>query len=137
MKKFILLGCIFTLNIFANSTITLNNNDIFIESEKIEISKDKNEIHFMNKLEIKNDYIVISGTSAIYNNDKKILNIKGDMAKIISNSSESPFSGQAKNILVYEDNSIELSGEAYFENDGIKFKSSSIRFNQQDGKILN
>ncbi len=137
MKKFILLGCIFTLNIFANSTITLNNNDIFIESEKIEISKDKNEIHFMNKLEIKNDYIVISGTSAIYNNDKKILNIKGDMAKIISSSSESPFSGQAKNILVYEDNSIELSGEAYFENDGIKFKSSSIRFNQQDGKILN
>tara|TARA_B100000780_G_scaffold275887_1_gene243415 strand:- start:726 stop:1139 length:414 start_codon:yes stop_codon:yes gene_type:complete len=137
LKKFILLGCIFTLNIFANSTITLNNNDIFIESEKIEISKDKNEIHFMNKLEIKNDYIVISGTSAIYNNDKKILNIKGDMAKIISSSSESPFSGQAKNILVYEDNSIELSGEAYFENDGIKFKSSSIRFNQQDGKILN
>ena len=137
MKKFILLGCIFTLNIFANSTITLNNNDIFIESEKIEISKDKNEIHFMNKLEIKNDYIVISGTSAIYNNDKKILNIKGDMAKIISSSSESSFSGQAKNILVYEDNSIELSGEAYFENDGIKFKSSSIRFNQQDGKILN
>ena len=137
MKKFILLGCIFTLNIFANSTITLNNNDIFIESEKIEISKDKNEIHFMNKLEIKNDYIVISGTSAIYNNDKKILNIKGDMAKIISSSSESPFSGQAKNILVYEDNSIELSGEAYFENDGIKFKSSSIKFNQQDGKILN
>ena len=137
MKKFILLGCIFTLNIFANSTITLNNNDIFIESEKIEISKDKNEIHFMNKLEIKNDYIVISGTSAIYNNDKKILNIKGDMAKIISSASESPFSGHAKNILLYEDNSIELSGEAYFENDGIKFKSSSIKFNQQDGKILN
>ena len=137
MKKFIFLGCIFTLNIFANSIISLNNNDIFIESEKIEISKDKNEIRFINKLKIKNDYIVISGTSAIYNNDKKILNIKGDMAKIISSASESPFSGHAKNILLYEDNSIELSGEAYFENDGIKFKSSSIKFNQQDGKILN
>tara|TARA_B100000780_G_scaffold275884_1_gene243406 strand:- start:726 stop:1139 length:414 start_codon:yes stop_codon:yes gene_type:complete len=137
LKKFIFLGCIFTLNIFANSTISLNNNDIFIESEKIEISKDKNEIRFINKLKIKNDYIVISGTSAIYNNDKKILNIKGDMAKIISSASESPFSGHAKNILLYEDNSIELSGEAYFENDGIKFKSSSIKFNQQDGKILN
>lgn len=137
MKKFIFLGCIFTLHIFANSTISLNNNDIFIESEKIEISKDKNEIRFINKLKIKNDYIVISGTSAIYNNDKKILNIKGDMAKIISSASESPFSGHAKNILLYEDNSIELSGEAYFENDGIKFKSSSIKFNQQDGKILN
>jgi hypothetical protein len=59
------------------------------------------------------------------------------MAKIISSASESPFSGHAKNILLYEDNSIELSGEAYFENDGIKFKSSSIKFNQQDGKILN
>jgi len=137
LKKFIFLGCIFTLHIFANSTISLNNNDIFIESEKIEISKDKNEIRFINKLKIKNDYIVISGTSAIYNNDKKILNIKGDMAKIISSASESPFSGHAKNILLYEDNSIELSGEAYFENDGIKFKSSSIKFNQQDGKILN
>jgi lipopolysaccharide export system protein LptA len=135
LKKFIFLGCIFTLNIFANSTISLNNNDIFIESEKI--SKDKNQINFINKLKIKNDYIVISGTSAIYNNNKKILNIKGDMAKIISSASESPFSGHAKNILLYEDNSIELSGEAYFENDGIKFKSSSIKFNQQDGKILN
>ena len=36
----------------------------------------------------------------------------------------------------FDDNSIELSGDAYFENDGIKFKSSSIKFNQQDGKVL-
>ena len=28
-------------------------------------------------------------------------------------------------------------GDAYFENDGIKFKSSSIKFNQQNGKVLN
>ena len=66
-----------------------------------------------------------------------MLSISGDMAKIVSSSSENPFSGYAKKIIVFEDNTIELIGNAYFENDGIKFKSSSIKFNQQDGKILN
>ena len=114
----------------------MGNNDVFIESEKIEILKDKNEIHFIEKLKIKNEYIVISADSAIYNNDIKIFNISGNLAEIISNSKKSPFTGRAKNIYLYDDNSIELSGDAYFENDGIKFKSSSIKFNQQNGQVL-
>ena len=136
MKNLIFLTLIFTINVSANIAITLSNNDIFIESKKIEILKNKNEIHFIEKLKIKNEYIVISADSAIYNNNNRILNISGNLAEIISNSSESPFAGKAKNIYLFDDNSIELSGDAYFENDGIKFKSSSIKFNQQDGKVL-
>ena len=137
MKNLLFLTFIFTFNASANLAINLSNNDIFIQSEKIEILKEKNEIHFMKKLKIKNDYIVISADSAIYNNNDKVLNISGNLAEITSSSSKSPFAGKAKNIYLFNDNSIELSGDAYFENDGIKFKSSSIKFNQQNGKVLN
>ena len=137
MKNLIFLTFILTFNASANLAINLSNNDIFIQSEKIEILKEKNEIHFMKKLKIKNDYIVISANSAIYNNNDKVLNISGNLAEITSSSSNSPFAGKAKNIYLFNDNSIELSGDAYFENDGIKFKSSSIKFNQQNGKVLN
>ena len=136
MKNLLFLPLIFTLNIYANLSISMGNNDVFIESGKIEILKDKNEIHFIEKLKIKNEYIVISADSAIYKNDIKIFNISGNLAEIISNSKKSPFAGRAKNIYLYDDNSIELSGDAYFENDGIKFKSSSIKFNQQNGQVL-
>jgi lipopolysaccharide export system protein LptA len=87
-------------------------------------------------LKIKNEYILISGSNAVFNKQKKILNISGNKVNIFSNSSENIFSGSAKTIFIYADNSIELSGDAVFENDGIKFKSSSIKFNQQNGKIL-
>ena len=87
-------------------------------------------------LKIKNEYILISGSNAVFNNQKKILNISGNKVNIFSNSSENIFSGSAKTIFIYADNSIELFGDAVFENDGIKFKSSSIKFNQQNGKIL-
>jgi lipopolysaccharide export system protein LptA len=137
LKNLIFLTFIFNFNAYANLAINLSNNDIFIQSEKIEILKEKNEIHFMKKLKIKNDYIVISADSAIYNNNDKVLNISGNLAEITSSSSKSPFAGKAKNIYLFNDNSIELSGDAYFENDGIKFKSSSIKFNQQNGKVLN
>tara|TARA_B110000008_G_scaffold20649_1_gene19057 strand:- start:389 stop:802 length:414 start_codon:yes stop_codon:yes gene_type:complete len=137
LKKFVFLTFIFTLDASANLAINLSNNDIFIQSEKIEILKEKNEIHFMKKLIIKNDYIVISADRAIYSNNDKVLNISGNLAEITSSSSKSPFAGKAKNIYLFNDNSIELSGDAYFENDGIKFQSSSIKFNQQNGKVLN
>ena len=65
MKNLLFLTLIFTLNVYANLSINIGNNDVFIESEKIEILKDKNEIHFIEKLKIKNEYIVISADSAI------------------------------------------------------------------------
>jgi len=136
LKNLIFLSFIFTINVSANLAINLSKNDIFIESGKIEILKNKNEIHFIENLKIKNEHIVISADSAIYNKNKKVLNISGNLAEITSNSSESPFAGKAKNIYLFDDNSIELSGDAYFENDGIKFKSSSIKFDQQDGAVL-
>ena len=108
MKNLIFLTFIFTFNASANLAINLSNNDIFIQSEKIEILKEKNEIHFMKKLKIKNDYIVISADSAIYNNNDKVLNISGNLAEITSSSFNSPFAGKAKNIYLFNDNSIEL-----------------------------
>jgi lipopolysaccharide export system protein LptA len=137
LKIIITFLVIFSLNSFGYTAINISNSDLFIESEKIEILKEENEIHFLDNLKIQNEHIAISAKTAIYNKKNKMLSISGDMAKIVSSSSENPFSGYAKKIIVFEDNTIELIGNAYFENDGIKFKSSSIKFNQQDGKILN
>ena len=130
---FILLFSIFS---YSNTNITIGESDIYIESKRIEINKENNEIYFKDMLKIKNEYILISGSNAVFNKQKKILNISGNKVNIFSNSSENIFSGSAKTIFIYADNSIELSGDAVFENDGIKFKSSSIKFNQQNGKIL-
>ena len=127
---------LFSIFSYSNTNITIGESDIYIESKRIEINKENNEIYFKDMLKIKNEYILISGSNAVFNNQKKILNISGNKVNIFSNSSENIFSGSAKTIFIYADNSIELSGDAVFENDGIKFKSSSIKFNQQNGKIL-
>ena len=127
---------LFSIFSYSNTNITIGESDIYIESKRIEISRENNEIHFKDMLKIKNEYILISGSNAVFNNQKKILNITGNKANIFSNSSENTFSGSAETIFINADNSIELFGDAVFENDGIKFKSSSIKFNQQNGKIL-
>ena len=127
---------LFSIFSYSNTNITIGESDIYIESKRIAINKENNEIYFKDMLKIKNEYILISGSNAVFNNQKKILNISGNKVNIFSNSSENIFSGSAKTIFIYADNSIELFGDAVFENDGIKFKSSSIKFNQQNGKIL-
>ncbi len=136
MKINYLLILLFSIFSYSNTNITIGESDIYIESKRIEISRENNEIHFKDMLKIKNEYILISGSNAVFNNQKKILNITGNKANIFSNSSENTFSGSAETIFINADNSIELFGDAVFENDGIKFKSSSIKFNQQNGKIL-
>ena len=136
MKINNLLILLFSIFSYSNTNITIGESDIYIESKRIEISRENNEIHFKDMLKIKNEYILISGSNAVFNNQKKILNITGNKANIFSNSSENTFSGSAETIFINADNSIELFGDAVFENDGIKFKSSSIKFNQQNGKIL-
>ena len=136
MKINYLLILLFSIFSYSNTNITIGESDIYIESKRIEINKENNEIYFKDMLKIKNEYILISGSNAVFNNQKKILNISGNKVNIFSNSSDNIFSGSAKTIFIYADNSIELSGDAVFENDGIKFKSSSIKFNQQNGKIL-
>ena len=136
MKINYLLILLFSIFSYSNTNITIGESDIYIESKRIEINKENNEIYFKDMLKIKNEYILISGSNAVFNNQKKILNISGNKVNIFSNSSENIFSGSAKTIFIYADNSIELFGDAVFENDGIKFKSSSIKFNQQNGKIL-
>ena len=136
MKINYLLILLFSIFSYSNTNITIGESDIYIESKRIEINRENNEIHFKDMLKIKNEYILISGSNAVFNNKKKILNITGNKANIFSNSSENTFSGSAETISINADNSIELFGDAVFENDGIKFKSSSIKFNQQNGKIL-
>ncbi len=136
MKINYLLILLFSIFSYSNTNITIGESDIYIESKRIEINRENNEIHFKDMLKIKNEYILISGSNAVFNNKKKILNITGNKANIFSNSSENTFSGSAETIFINADNSIELFGDAVFENDGIKFKSSSIKFNQQNGKIL-
>ena len=136
MKINYLLILLFSIFSYSNTNITIGESDIYIESKRIEISRENNEIHFKDMLKIKNEYILISGSNAVFNNQKKILKITGNKANIFSNSSENTFSGSAETIFINADNSIELFGDAVFENDGIKFKSSSIKFNQQNGKIL-
>ena len=127
---------LFSIFSYSNTNITIGESDIYIESKRIEINKENDEIYFKDMLKIKNEYILISGSNAVFNKQKKILNISGNKVNIFSNSSDNIFSGSAKTIFIYADNSIELFGDAVFENDGIKFKSSSIKFNQQNGKIL-
>ena len=136
MKINYLLILLFSIFSYSNTNITIGESDIYIDSKRIEINRENNEIHFKDMLKIKNEYILISGSNAVFNNQKKILNITGNKANIFSNSSENTFSGSAETIFINADNSIELFGDAVFENDGIKFKSSSIKFNQQNGKIL-
>ena len=134
MLKFkLLVVFIFSFQAFT-SELTINKN-LVINSISIEIMKDADEIFFKEKVNIDTGELLIKADSAIYSNLKKIITLSGNPSLINSKSKDRKFSGQASKIIFFDNNKIQLSGNATMNYDDLSISSNVIIFNPQNGKI--
>ena len=134
MLKFkLLVVFIFSFQAFT-SELTINKN-LVINSISIEIMKDADEIFFKEKVNIDTGELLIKADSAIYSNLKKIITLSGNPSLINSKSKDRKFSGQASKIIFFDNNKIQLSGNAIMNYDDLSISSNVIIFNPQNGKI--
>ena len=134
MLKFkLLVVFIFSFQAFT-SELTINKN-LVINSISIEIMKDADEIFFKEKVSIDTGELLIKADSAIYSNLKKIITLSGNPSLINSKSKDKKFSGQASKIIFFDNNKIQLSGNATMNYDDLSISSNVIIFNPQNGKI--
>jgi lipopolysaccharide transport protein LptA len=132
-KVLVLFICIFSIEAFTNE-LTINKN-LVINSISIEIMKDADEVFFKEKVNIDTGELVIKADSAIYSNIKKIITLSGNPSLINSKSKDKKFSGQASKIIFFDNNKIQLSGNATMNYDNLSISSNVIIFNPQNGKI--
>ena len=134
MLKFkLLVVFIFSFQAFT-SELTINKN-LVINSISIEIMKDADEIFFKEKVNIDTGELLIKADSAIYSNLKKIITLSGNPSLINSKSKDRKFSGQASKIIFFDNNKIQLFGNATMNYDDLSISSNVIIFNPQNGKI--
>jgi lipopolysaccharide transport protein LptA len=97
--------------------------------------KDADEVFFKEKVNIDTGELVIKADSAIYSNIKKIITLSGNPSLINSKLKDKKFSGQASKIIFFDNNKIQLSGNATMNYDNLSISSNVIIFNPQNGKI--
>ena len=111
------------------------NQDIQIRSNAVEFLKDSNQISFINDVEISSKFVSISAKSAIYDNNDKIISVKGKPSSIKSSVDDLIFSGTAEKIIFFSDEKIHLIGDAFLKYENISISSNIIIFNPRTGKF--
>ena len=111
------------------------NQDIQIRSNAVEFLKDSNQISFINDVEISSEFVSISAKSAIYDNNDKIISVKGKPSSIKSSENDLFFSGTAEKIIFFSDEKIHLIGNAFLKYENISISSNIIIFNPRTGKF--
>ena len=119
---------------FYTSSFELNEN-IEIQADKVELSKNENKIYFKNNVQILSNNIEIIADSASYDNEKNILTLLGAPSHIKSIKEELFFRGQAEKILFFNNEEVHLIKNANMKYDKISVSSNMIIFNPITGKI--
>ena len=109
--------------------------DIQIKSDTVEFLKEVNQISFLNNVEIISNFVSISAKSAIYDDLKQVISIKGTPTSIESNSGDAFFSGTAEKILFFNDEKVHLVGNASMKYENISISSNIIILNPKTGKF--
>ena len=92
-------------------------------------------ISFLNNVEIISDFVSISAKSAIYDDLKQVISIKGTPTSIESNSGDAFFSGTAEKILFFNDEKVHLVGNASMKYENISISSNIIILNPKTGEF--
>jgi len=110
-------------------------DNLIINSESVEIKKDSSKVIFLHDVEIKTGFLTIKADTALYDNIKKIVSLKGTPSLIKSTSEEQNFNGNAEKIIFYSNSKVHLLGNATMDYENIKISSNSIIFNPQNGAV--
>jgi lipopolysaccharide transport protein LptA len=110
-------------------------DNLIINSESVEIKKNSSQVIFLHDVEIKTGFLTIKADTALYDNIKKIVSLKGTPSLIKSTSEEQNFNGNAEKIIFYSNSKVHLLGNATMDYENIKISSNSIIFNPQNGAV--
>lgn len=133
MKKiyaFILIILFNSIKLFSDL-----NSDIRINADIVEFIENKNQINFLQNVEISSNFVNIKAETAVYDDIREVISIIGEPSTIISNKKDNYFDGNAKEIIFYNDEKVHLIGDAIMKYDNISISSNIIIFNPRIGKI--
>lgn len=133
MKKiyaFILIILFNSIELFSDL-----NSDIRINADIVEFIENKNQINFLQNVEISSNFVNIKAETAVYDDIREVISIIGEPSTIISNKKDNYFDGNAKEIIFYNDEKVHLIGDAIMKYDNISISSNIIIFNPRIGKI--
>ena len=133
-KKYLILFCLSLLTFDINSTSFIDH--VEIKSDKVEFSNNSKNVSFLSNVNINSNYVVISASSAIYDNKKELISISGDPSSIRSNKNDNNFNGEAEKIIFFSDEKVHLIGNASIKFDNLSIRSNLIIFNPMSGKIM-
>ena len=134
MKKYLILFYLFLLTFDLNSVGFIDH--VEIKSDKVEFSNNSKNVSFISNVNINSNYVVISASSAIYDNKKELISISGDPSSIRSNKNDNNFNGEAEKIIFFSDEKVHLIGNASIKFDNLSISSNLIIFNPRSGKIM-
>lgn len=133
MKKiyaFILIILFNSIKLFSDL-----NSDIRINADIVEFIENKNQINFLQNVEISSNFVNIKAETAVYDDIREVISIIGEPSTIISNKKDNYFDGNAKEIIFYNDEKVHLIGDAIMKYNNISISSNIIIFNPRTGKI--
>tara|TARA_B100001079_G_scaffold39756_1_gene31136 strand:+ start:697 stop:1113 length:417 start_codon:yes stop_codon:yes gene_type:complete len=133
-KKYLILFYLFLLTFDLNSVGFIDH--VEIKSDKVEFSNNSKNVSFLSNVNINSNYVVISASSAIYDNKKELISISGDPSSIRSNKNDNNFNGEAEKIIFFSDEKVHLIGNASIKFDNLSIRSNLIIFNPMSGKIM-
>ena len=128
------LSLIFIFSICVQSSEHSIDN-ILINSDSIEIKRNINQVIFTKNVNIDTGTLIINADNAVYDNLKKTISLNGGPSTIDSTHKDIKFSGQAKEIIFFDDTKIHLIGSANMSYDNMKISSNMIIFNPQNGNM--
>tara|TARA_B100001029_G_scaffold81207_1_gene66695 strand:- start:1223 stop:1633 length:411 start_codon:yes stop_codon:yes gene_type:complete len=111
------------------------NSDIRINADIVEFIENKNQINFLQNVEISSNFVNIKAETAVYDDIREVISIIGEPSTIISNKKDNYFDGNAKEIIFYNDEKVHLIGDAIMKYNNISISSNIIIFNPKTGKI--
>jgi len=128
------LSLIFIFSICVQSSEHSIDN-ILINSDSIEIKRNINQVIFTKNVNIDTGTLIINADNAVYDNLKRTISVNGSPSIIDSTLKDIKFSGQAKEIIFFDDTKIHLIGSANMSYDNMNISSNMIIFNPQNGNM--
>ena len=128
------LSLIFIFSICVQSSEHSIDN-ILINSDSIEIKRSINQVIFTKNVNIDTGTLIINADNAVYDNLKRTISVNGSPSIIDSTLKDIKFSGQAKEIIFFDDTKIHLIGSANMSYDNMNISSNMIIFNPQNGNM--
>ena len=128
------LSLIFIFSICVQSSEHSIDN-ILINSDSIEIKRNINQVIFTKNVNIDTGTLIINADNAVYDNLKRPISVNGSPSIIDSTLKDIKFSGQAKEIIFFDDTKIHLIGSANMSYDNMNISSNMIIFNPQNGNM--